>query len=89
MSGDVSDTVEKRVRGVLEPVLDTPPGESGPAADTDLWSAGLNSLRSVTLMVGLEDEFGVEFPDEMLDRVTFATVTRITEAVRGLLGGAE
>jgi acyl carrier protein len=34
---------------------------------------GLNSLGVVSLLVGLEDEFGVLFPDELLAAATFET----------------
>ncbi|GAA1083065.1 MULTISPECIES: phosphopantetheine-binding protein [Kitasatospora] len=84
MSTDTT-AVEDGVRRIVAGVLRTAPGQDDPGPDTDLWSAGLDSMGSVSLMVGLEDEFGIEFPDAMLDRETFSSVRRISEAVRSLV----
>ena len=73
MSTDIT-AVEEGVQRIVATVLRTAPGQDAPDLDTDLWSAGLDSMGSVSLMVGLEDEFGIEFPDSMLDRETFSSV---------------
>ncbi|MCF3165810.1 hypothetical protein IPZ64_02545 [Streptomyces violaceoruber] len=52
---------------------------------TDLWESGLDSLLSVSPMVALEDEFDVEFPDEMLTRQTFSSVRRISDGIATLV----
>jgi acyl carrier protein len=49
---------------------------------TDLYRAGMTSQSSVVLMIALEAEFGVEFPDAMLSRDIFANVDAISNAVR-------
>ena len=38
------------------------------ADEADLYTAGLTSHATVTLMLALEEEFDVEFPDQMLTR---------------------
>ena len=53
----------------------------------DLYDAGLKSLTAVHLLLGLEEEFGIEFPDSMLHRGIFSTVGRIREAVAVLANG--
>ena len=57
-------------------------------AHTDLWAAGMSSLHSVSVMMAVEEEFGVEFPETMLTRATFSSVAAITRAVRSLGGEA-
>jgi acyl carrier protein len=52
--------------------------------DADLYAAGLTSQVTVNLMLALEEEFGVEFPDELLKRRTFASVDAISHALTGL-----
>jgi len=47
----------------------------------DLFEAGLSSHASVNLMLALESEFDVEFPDQMLTRSVFSSVA----AIRGAL----
>lgn len=50
-------------------------------ADSDLYNAGLTSLATVGLMLALEDEFDIEFPDSMLSRKTFSSIETILESV--------
>ena len=47
----------------------------------DLYRAGLTSHASVNLMLALEDEFDVEFPERMLRRQTFESIAAISDAV--------
>ncbi|NVJ51858.1 MAG: acyl carrier protein [Gammaproteobacteria bacterium] len=53
--------------------------------DSDLYQAGLTSLATVGLMLALEDEFDVEFPDSALSRKTFGSIESIAETVEELL----
>jgi acyl carrier protein len=52
--------------------------------DADLYQAGMTSHASVNLMLALEAAFDVEFPDAMLKRSVFQSVTSITEALQSL-----
>jgi acyl carrier protein len=54
------------------------------ADDASLYEAGMTSHASVNVMLALEDAFDVEFPDEMLKRSVFETVSNITGALRAL-----
>lgn len=60
-----------------------PPDSIG--ATSDLYAAGLSSLTTVHLMLALEEQFGVEFPDRLLSRKTFESLQSIDEAVDELL----
>jgi acyl carrier protein len=79
-------TVEERVRSVLETHgrLGSPVAELGP--DDDLFRCGLTSHASINVMLGLEDEFDVEFPERLLRKATFATVGAMVAAVEELVG---
>jgi acyl carrier protein len=55
---------------------------------SDLYSAGLKSQACVELMLGLEEAFEVEFPDELLTRSTFRSLASIAAAVSSLKEGA-
>lgn len=57
-------------------------------ADADLYTLGLTSHASVNVMLGLEDAFDVEFPDELLRKDTFRSITVIAQALRGLSDAA-
>jgi len=51
------------------------------ADDGDLYAAGLSSFASVQLMLAIEEEFDIEFPENRLNRKTFQTIAAIAEAV--------
>ena len=50
----------------------------------DLYDAGMTSHASVNLMLALENEFDVEFPDELLTRAVFSSIESIKRALLGL-----
>ncbi len=52
--------------------------------ESDLYHAGLTSLATVGLMLALEDEFDIEFPDSMLSRRTFSSIGTIADAIEEL-----
>lgn len=56
------------------------------ADDTDLYQAGMTSHASVNVMLALEEEFDVEFPDNMLKRSVFESVGAISAAIETLTG---
>lgn len=55
--------------------------------DADLYQAGMTSHASVNVMLALEGEFDVEFPDHMLKRGVFESVAAIRSAIDELAGG--
>ena len=52
--------------------------------DQDLYAAGLTSFAAVQLMLAIEDEFDVEFPETMLNRRSFASVDAIAGCLHQL-----
>jgi acyl carrier protein len=59
---------------------------TGVDAGADLYDLGLTSHASVNVMLALEDEFDVEFPDETLKKSTFASIDNIEQVVASLTG---
>jgi acyl carrier protein len=58
------------------------PLDASKLRDTDdLYDLGMTSHSSVMLMLGLENAFGVEFPDTMLTRDVFSSVNAIASAI--------
>jgi acyl carrier protein len=51
----------------------------------DLQRAGLTSHASVSVMLALEDAFDVEFPEPMLRKSTFESISAIRGALETLL----
>jgi acyl carrier protein len=54
--------------------------------ESNLYEAGLNSHASVNLMLALEERFDIEFPDRMLRRGAFASITAIRAGLEELIG---
>ena len=46
---------------------------------------GLTSHASVDVMLALEDEFDIEFPEEVLKKSTFASIHNIGQVVESLV----
>ena len=52
--------------------------------EADLYRAGMTSHASVNVMLALESEFDIEFPDAMLKRTVFQSVRSISDALETL-----
>ncbi len=50
----------------------------------DLYQAGMTSHASVNVMLALEGEFDIEFPDHMLKRSVFESIAAIRGAIEEL-----
>lgn len=73
-----------RVRDVLEKFGKLPVSVADIDTSADLYDSGLTSHASVNVMIALEDEFDVEFPDTMLQKSTFGSIDAIAAAVAQL-----
>ena len=78
--------IANRIRAVLAAHGRLSGDVAGLSATDDLYAAGMTSLASVNVMLGLEGEFDLEFPDQMLNRSMFSSVAAIEAAVRKILG---
>jgi len=58
------------------------------ADDGDLYEAGMTSHASVNVMLALEGQFDIEFPDRMLKRSVFQSIASISAAVEELTAAA-
>lgn len=70
-----------QVRDVLRVHARIPRGIDALDDGADLFQAGMSSHASVSVMLALEDAFDIEFPDDMLKRSVFESVTNIVSAV--------
>lgn len=72
------------IRTILEQQGKMPVDISSLSDQDDLYQAGLTSHASVNVMLALEDAFDVEFPDELLRKSTFESVSGIHAALESL-----
>ena len=80
--------MKERIRKMIEGHANLDVGLAELGDGDDLYAAGMTSHASVNLMVALEDEFEVEFPDEMLKREVFESVAAIEAALTQILKGS-
>ena len=52
--------------------------------DDDLFNAGLSSLATVNIMLAVEEAFAVEFPDHLLTRRSFQSISTLENVVTSL-----
>jgi acyl carrier protein len=78
--------MEDEIREIIQAHARLPVSASSLPEDADLYAAGMSSQASVSIMVALEDEFGVEFPDHMLKRSVFQSIGSIRSALLELQG---
>lgn len=74
----------EQIRQVIRDHVRLPIGVDELSDDADLYQAGMTSHASVGLMLALEDAFDVEFPDAMLTRGVFQSISSIATALRQL-----
>jgi len=79
-------TLRRRIRQVVADQAHLAVDPSALDDLTDLFEAGMTSHASVNLMLGLEEEFDIEFPESMLRKSTFSSVSTIETAIAELLG---
>jgi acyl carrier protein len=76
---------EQKIRQVLADVARLRADPLALPAEADLYGVGLSSLATVDVMMSLEDRFGVEFPERLLNRRTFGSIGAIRSAIAELL----
>jgi len=83
----MSEDITTRIKKVLSEHGRLSIEASGLKDEADLYQAGLTSHASVSIMLALEGEFDIEFPDQMLSRGVFGSVASIRSAVETLTQG--
>jgi len=87
-SDRAADDIATKIRLILKEHGRLGTDANALAATDDLYSAGMTSHANVNVMLALESEFEVEFPDDMLKRGTFDSISSIRKAVSSLLPAA-
>jgi acyl carrier protein len=81
------NTADSRIRAILKEHGRLNTDAASLTNEQDLYQAGMTSHASVNVMLALEGEFDVEFPDHMLKRNVFNSIGSIAAAI-GELSGA-
>jgi len=78
--------MEAEIREILSEHARLPVDMADLDNDADLYQAGMTSHASVSVMLALEDAFDIEFPEAMLRKGTFESVSAISAALATLVG---
>jgi len=72
----------ERIREIIKKAMGRRHDFSLLTDDDNLYDAGLSSHEAVNLMVALEESFGIEFPDHLISRGSFESVSAIARALK-------
>jgi acyl carrier protein len=78
--------MDETIRDILSQHAHLPVEVAKRGDEEDLYQAGMTSHASVNVMLAIEDEFDVEFPEAMLRKSTFESVAAIRVALGELTG---
>lgn len=81
---DAVDEVVETIRQVVAQHAHLNTDAATLAGVDSLYAAGMTSHASVNVMLGVEDAFDIEFPEEMLTKETFESLNSIATAVAKL-----
>ena len=77
----MASSIEQRVRTLLSDNAHLQADVGTLTDNADLYAAGLTSHATVNLMLALEQAFDIEFPERLLRRGTFSSVSAIAAAL--------
>jgi acyl carrier protein len=84
MSDSNAPSVEQRIAGLVQRLLTEHSIDRGVRADEDLRQAGLSSLDMVSLVLSVEEEFGLEVPETGITPANFRSIAAIGRLVDSL-----
>ena len=85
MNANLNFTTDSKIRSILRQYGSLNRDAHKLRSQDDLYEAGMTSHASVNVMLALESEFGIEFPDEMLTRSMFESIESMQSAVEHLI----
>jgi acyl carrier protein len=84
MMSEATHPYEERVRRTLTDHARLHGDVASLRPDDDLFKRGMTSHASVNVMLALEEEFDVEFPEEMLQKSAFRSIEAICASISQL-----
>ncbi|MDF2937801.1 MAG: Phosphopantetheine attachment site [Paenibacillaceae bacterium] len=86
MSYAAKNSVQQMIRSIIATIVRKPELEYQLHESQRLLEAGIDSMLLIHLVVQIEAEFNIAFPDEELLQENFSTIAVITENVMRKLG---
>lgn len=82
------DDVTRTIREIVSAYGRLSVGIEAVSDGEDLYELGMTSHATVNVMLALEDEFDMEFPEELLTKATFESVAAMRSVVGAVTGAA-
>ncbi|HDX9634234.1 acyl carrier protein [Bacillus cereus group sp. MYBK108-2] len=73
--------MEEKIRKVLETYGNLSIDVATLDVDANLYEAGLTSRASVAVMLGIENEFDFEFPEDVLSKQMFSSINNLIKTI--------
>jgi acyl carrier protein len=80
-----TEDIDLRIRSILKAHARLAQDAHAIGVDADLYQAGMTSHASVNVMLALEGAFDIEFPDHLLKRSVFSSISAIRNALSELV----
>jgi acyl carrier protein len=84
MSDSNAQSLEQRIAGIVQRLLTEHSIDRIVGAEEDLRQAGLSSLDMVSLVLFVEEEFGLMVPEASIAPANFRSITAISRLVDSL-----
>lgn len=81
----MTQDITKRIQQVLSEYAELSVDAFTLTEEDDLFTSGMSSRATVGVMLGLESEFDIEFPDDMLRRDVFESIHSISKNISTLI----
>jgi acyl carrier protein len=82
---EVIDGIDEEIRRIVGSYGRLSVAVDGVGPEASLYRLGMTSHATLNVMLALEEAFDVEFPDDLLRRSTFESLSTMGAAVSGLV----
>lgn len=83
-ANEVPLTINARLETILRRYLVLVPEGQEIPVETELPALGLDSMSALTLLLELEEIFGISFPDSLLNATTFRSARNLENVIQDL-----
>jgi acyl carrier protein len=82
---EVIDGIDEKIRAVVGSYGGLSVAVEGVEPNDDLYGLGMTSAATLNVMLALEEAFDIEFPEDLLERAIFESLSTMGTAISGLV----
>lgn len=72
----------RKIEAIVSKYVQLPAISEEQLLNEELQNYGLDSIKSISLVLDLEEEFSIEFPDELLNFDNLSTISKIITTIQ-------